>query len=223
MNAFNIRESVESMLDHDFFGRNKPVELHYEPGEGELLAVTGDNASGKSFFARVLEARSNDRLQVMTCSMERRGKGGFERAVMYGSEEDESTGVLSLKAVMGAFLTCQKRERDHMLILDEPDIGLAESYQHAMGEYIGNFIKANPPRTRALVVITHSRPILAALLPLNPHHVRVGDTRSLKDVVAESRPRTVEELLALRQTGVERYRGIAAVLNDRARKRREAQ
>lgn len=206
---------VKDLLETVLLGEDdeSPIKCRYEPGQGNLLLITGDNASGKSLVSRLFASwcRKHTKFECIHCSMHRRTAGGIERAFMYGDESWESTGAISVNNIKGATNTCRGRDSDHVLIFDEPDIGLAEAYQRAMGEYFRQFTETLPAHTRALVIITHSRGILKELIELSPHHLRVGDARSLKTVVTRPTHKTVEELLTLPKTGAERFRRIAAL------------
>jgi hypothetical protein len=188
------------------------IPVLHEPGEGRLLAVTGENASGKSLFGRIINGLcSRRKIECMRLGMERRSEGGFARAMMYGDESWESTGVISVKNIMGAFKTCKGRENEHFLFLDEPDIGLSEAYQGGLGKFIAQFAADMPSLTLGFVIVTHSRHLLRPLLPLKPHHVRCGDKRTLQSVAEDTpTPKTADELIALPEAGLRLFREITA-------------
>ena len=190
------------LADTDYFGPDGPVPCAADFAHPRFAVVTGENASGKSFLVRALAHRMREdrgRLEVMAVTMNMRSRGGMERAFIWGDEGRNSTGRLSVKAVIGGLKTCREREREHVLILDEPDIGLAEGYAGALGEYIAAFAGAMPERTLGLVVVTHSRPLVRALMPTNPTAVRVGDDpRPLALWLEEGPiPRTMADIEAL--------------------------
>jgi hypothetical protein len=212
-----LLEVIDNLLDLTYFGDGLeyPIKTLFEPGEGMLLVITGENASGKSFFARLFGAYAKARLntECMRFGMDRRTESGIAKAFMYGDETRESTGVISVRNLFGAEHNSRKREHPHFVIFDEPDIGLAESYQSTVGKFIADFVATLPELNRGVVVVTHSRQILRELLPLHPHHLRCGDERSLKSVVEEDpTPKTIEQLRQLPEHGVELFRRLTAIM-----------
>lgn len=221
---------AEAMDDADFFGSDGPCPARHEPaGAGSrVLVVTGDNASGKSFFCKYLRAILNadrqtwGRIEIMDGGMHRRTRAGIERAFMYGDEERESTGDLSLCFVLTGLRTCRGRETAHILSLDEPDVGLSEGYQMALGDLLHGFAKDLPQHTTGLIIVTHSRPIIERLAPLAPHFVRVGeDARTTAEWLSDGpTPRSIEELQSLHGQSFRRMQAIQAILDARRAQRR---
>jgi energy-coupling factor transporter ATP-binding protein EcfA2 len=215
-----LLEAIDNILDLTYFGDGKeyPIKTAYEPGEGMLLVVTGENASGKSFFARLFSAYCKARMntECMRFGMDRRTESGIASAMMYGDETWESTGVISVRNLFGAEHNSRKRQNPHFVVFDEPDIGLAESYQAAVGKFIADFVKTLSELARGVVVVTHSRAILRELLPLHPHHLRCGDERTLKSVVEEDPvSKTIEELRGLPEHGGELFRRLTAMMRQK--------
>lgn len=214
-------DTLESVLaDVDYFGPDGPVPCAADFAHPRFAVVTGENASGKSFLARTLASqlrRDRPRLEVIPVTMNMRSRGGMERAIMWGDEGRQSTGRLSVKAVMGGLKTCREREHDHVLILDEPDIGLAEGYAGALGAYVAAFVDTMPERTLGVVIVTHSRPLVRALMPTDPTSVRVGDDpRPLARWLEEGAiPRTLADIEALSERSSATMSGINRVRNAR--------
>ncbi len=133
---------------------------------------------------------------------------------MYGDETTESTGVISVSNILGAEHNSRKREHSHFVIFDEPDIGLSESYQSAVGELLVQFVRNLPTQARGVVVVTHSRRILRELLPLHPHHLRCGDDRTLRSVVEdEPHRRTLNDLRNLPERGSQLFLRLNETVN----------
>lgn len=203
--------------DTELFGVDGPCPVLHETGKARILLITGDNASGKSLCCKYLrQLIREDKVEVMDGGMHRRTTSGFERAFMYGDENRDSTGNLSMKFVRTGLRTCASRETPHVLMLDEPDVGLSEGYQAALGEMLAGFAKDLPEMT-TLVIVTHARSIVAPFMSLKPHCFRVGEDRRptaqwLKDGPL---PRTVAELENLGTQAMERSRAIQHVLNSR--------
>lgn len=216
-----LNDAVERTLaEQDYFGADGPVPAWAEYGHPKFTVVTGDNASGKSFFVRGIAEKLRDahpRMEVMPVTMNGRSRGGIERLAIWGDESRQSTGRLSVKAVLGGLRTCRERTHDHVLVLDEPDIGLAESYSGALGAYLAAFVEDMPVRTRGLIVVTHSRPLVRGLLPVEPTSIRVGDDpRPLTEWLRDGPlPRSIEDIEALGERSSATMSGINRVRNAR--------
>ncbi len=167
------------------------------------------NASGKSFFGKLLGqyVRKEHKIEVMNVGMAFRTESGVARCFVFGDESDSSTGMLSYKAVQGGIRTCRGRENDHVLFLDEPDIGLSEEFQGALGRVIAEFASDIPDKTKLFGVVTHSRRLIRHLLPIKPHHVRLGDEMKLADVVDF----TPAEVKGLEEIALKRFRSICRI------------
>jgi hypothetical protein len=212
-----LLDTLGSVLaDADYFGPDGPVPCAAELAHPRFAVVTGENASGKSFLVRTLAHRMREdrpRLEVMAVTMNMRSRGGMERAFIWGDEGRDSTGRLSVKAVIGGLKTCRERDHDHVLILDEPDIGLAEGYAGALGEYVAAFVDEMPERTLGLIVVTHSRPLVRSLMPTDPTSIRVGDDpRPLARWLEEGPiPRTLADIEGLAERSSATMSGINRV------------
>jgi hypothetical protein len=209
-----------TLAETDYFGPDGPVPARVAYGHPKLALVTGENASGKSFLVRGLGQMMRDahpKLEILAVTMSLRSQGGMARAFLFGDEQRESTGRSSIKAVLAGIRACRERQHDHVLILDEPDIGLAESYAGALGSYLAAFVEDMPVRTLGVVVVTHSRPLVHGLLPAGPASIRVGDDlRPLEHWLREGPiPRGLEEIEALGERAAATMRGINSVRNAR--------
>lgn len=83
---------VSECLTLDYFHPNEdsvvPIPAHWRPGQGNLVAILGDNASGKSFFRRIVGCMCREvGTEYIHLSMEGRNNpfGGL-RAMVYGDE-----------------------------------------------------------------------------------------------------------------------------------------
>jgi hypothetical protein len=215
--------AAESMLFND---SGSPFRAAVS-GSARLLVVTGENASGKSLFVRVMAARLQQTEKVLPVTIsirERTGAGtsevsGMRRVFMFGDEHEQSTGATSVNVVHNGF---KNVDRPSILILDEPEIGLSEAYAQALGTFIGEQAKDVPKQCIGVMVVTHSRPLVGGLIAgygRRPTHVAVfpvevpqkaGVTGWL-DHVEE---RSVEDLLALRDVGLERWRKVNKLLKE---------
>lgn len=217
MAAKSISGIVNYILRGSYFNQPHKKDLircSYEPSEekySKFLIVTGDNAEGKSFFVKLFDEYCHKfaRTECLLLGMSLRTDRSWARSFVYKDESNFSTGDSSINCVIKGLETGRKREQEHYLIFDEPNLGLAESYHYALGEYFAGFVKEMPPLTKGLVIVTHSRKLVRPLLEEHPHHLRFGDHQKLKDwIEREPKRRTLEELLQLPEKGLKRFRRI---------------
>lgn len=197
-----------------------------------IAVVAGDNASGKSLLVRILsthlrlEAKDSGKKPVHNISLSIRertgagtdGMGGFRKMMMFGDEETSSTGAISASSVALSFQNMATR--NGVLILDEPEIGLSQGYAAAMGTLIGRSAQALPRTCAGTVVVTHSKPLVEALVeeiggtPIFVHTHPVGAPAvRLKQWLEQAETRTVEELLALPDVGHTGFRAAQDLIN----------
>ena len=218
-NAFT--QVIQSCIDDaEFFGPQGACPASIEPGHPRLLVISGENAGGKSFFAKVMRSRLREALphcEWIPISMTTRTSSGMHRAFMFGDESTSSTGQTSFRAVRGALTTCRGRDTPHVLLLDEPDIGLSEGYQGALGEMVEEFASNLPETTQGLVVVSHARPLIGKLMHLDPTCVRVGDDlRPTREWLKNGDlPRSIADIEALRDKALARFRAIHAAVESR--------
>lgn len=127
-----------------------------------MVAVVGGNACGKSLLRRAIVQKLyyDEKLFVAHFSQEARSKGGFERAFVYGSE-DESTGYLTISSLLKNFR--QDRDKPWVTVCDEPEIGLSEESQIGLGIWLRDRMTEDMPNLLGMVVVTHSRHVVSAL------------------------------------------------------------
>ena len=184
------------------------LSADFEPGASDtrLVIVTGDNATGKSFFCRFLQeicASSHPRVECIRISMQLGTKGGIASSLAFGDEALCSTGVLSVNTVLTGVHTSRKRTGAHVMIWDEPDVGVSTGYQAALGRYLAEYVRTLPDTALAVVVTTHAPRLLRPLVALHPHHIRMGgDGMSLQQAAFDEMPeRSIQELQNLGQMG----------------------
>lgn len=193
-----------------------PLRCHFEPGHPKVLFVAGENCSGKSYFVETLRSWCQHLLpKATTISIsirERTGAGepgmsNMKKVMIFGSEESQSTGATSASVVKRAFENLPSRTRDGyqtLLVLDEPEMGLSESYSCAMGSYIAQCCKEAPEGIAGIVVVSHSKGLAAKLsegLGQIPSFVHMGAPLSFTQWQKQKEVQTVESLLALEDTG----------------------
>lgn len=217
---------LDYLLGQEWFQGEDPIlKAVYTPGKkgARLIVCTGSNATGKSFFGRLISAHCRyyegytEKPECIRIGMEIRATEGLHRAfVLQGLENEESTGVNSVHMLRGAFNTAKGREHDNILVIDEPDIGLSESYSVAMGQYIAQQLKELSKHTKLVVVISHSRSLVKSLLPFEPAHLRFGDELDLDEWITNGPPpKTIEELLDIPNNSREIWRKILRVIDER--------
>lgn len=214
----NARQLVEKALDLVYFtDDNPPIPFVYDRGEDPLVVVTGENAGGKSFLRRIFSqmCRENE-IEAMPISMEGRRNVSYSPwlAFVYGDEMHEATGVNSIRTVVTGIKTCQGREAPHVIIWDEPDLGLSEGNAASVGRAIAEYIRKPNKHTKASVVITHRKALVAELVDVNPHYVYLGSQdgpptlREWLDAPPVIRP--LEDVL---DDGIKRMRAIQKILD----------
>lgn len=158
-------------------GEENPLAVNYTLGDSPMVVVTGENATGKSFFRRfVTGALSMARPEIKTIhlSQEGRSSSGIASAIVYGDESYRSTGANSSNVIDGAFKTARGRKEAHAIVFDEPDIGLSDNYAAGAGVAIRSFCEEKPPLTFLVMVMSHNRHLIRELAAGNPSHVHFG-------------------------------------------------
>ncbi len=205
-----------------------PLHLTLEPGDPEsgVFLLVGDNASGKSLFVRLLATWLNeDKVEPLQVSMKYRTSSGMHRVFMFGDDSTESTGAVSMHAIQGGLNTCQSRLDPTWLMLDEPDIGLAEGYCLALGEYLARFGNdLSGDGRKALGVVTHSKPLIQGMvkhLAHRPHFLVAGARHTgftLEQWLADKSPRGLDELMSLNDRAHQTFRAVQQVLDGKKKK-----
>ena len=204
---------LRQVLNYAYFsGEKPPLPVHYTPGNSRLVMVTGENASGKSFFVRVMAAYCRfgaDKEEAILVDMTMRTEGGLARAFVFGDEGSQSTGNISLQSVVKGITTCKGREKNHYIFYDEPEIGLSEGYQMAMGAYFARFMEELPANTKGVVIATHSKYVVQPLVAYTPHHIHCGPPATLEEWLTQTpKARSIDELLALNEDSWDTYRNL---------------
>lgn len=145
----------------------------------KLCVILGQNATGKSLVRRCLGevATRHGAQKVMCISQEKRSDtsfGGLGRVAVFGSEADESSGFISARTAMKAMKSSEVWDVPHLVILDEPDLGLSEDYAAGLGARLAAFSLAPPDLLRGLFVISHSRALLAELARVDHSMIGIG-------------------------------------------------
>lgn len=220
---FKLDSMIEFFQSLAYF-KKPAIEVDYQPGENpQLLIVTGDNATGKSFFSRLIYAyckkKVKEKIEVFPLSMATRTGSGIHLAFMLsGPEYEESTGTNSAFILKGGFNSAKEREHDTILLLDEPDIGLSEPYSGAMGDFIAQQIKEKSENIKLIVLTSHSKFLISRLVKSlfieqeQPNHLRFGDKQTLFQWLYEEQPeKTIDDLLSLPNKSRELMKEISRI------------
>lgn len=187
----------------------------------DILVVSGENAGGKSLAFMVLGQLGRSfakldghSLEVMDIGMGRRTESGMMKGFMFGDEAIDSTGNISIKVMQTAVRTSRERGGYHYLVLDEPDIGVGEGYHNAIGSYLSEYAAELPEKCLGFMVATHSRRIAQKLLDVGASSLRVGaDLRPVREWIRDGDiEKTVDDLLALKDISLERFRAVSKML-----------
>ena len=193
-----------------------PINHHIDE-KSKVLFVAGNNASGKSLVGKIIETiAADDKIPKRSCSMRNRTSGMFGQRLVFGDESDNSTGQNSVNAVVKGLKSTIETEGS-LLILDEPDLGLAENYTAALGEYIASQINEHNEKIGLIVIVSHSKILFnCALETLKcPYSsVFVGDKNItfddwLKSPLSKS---SIDELLDLNRKSRETWKRIQTFL-----------
>ncbi len=205
---------VKNVLDNSILvgEKNKPVQCSFFEGDDRLLTVVGDNTSGKSVFRRALSQFTRKQgVEVMHFSPEGKAQGGIVGSMIYGTEEDQSTGCNSAKTILKALGTARGRENEHIIIFDEPDIGLSDEYAAGAGIEIREFCKNSPDKTLLVVVISHRCCLMRELQRINPSHLSFGAKMDLHEWL--NREIVPKNLHLLRQADKNMFSAISTARN----------
>ena len=114
----------------------------FKIGRRRLLLVTGSNATGKSFVRRLFEAFCPTRFKIHTYTMsfEHRSKSSMSDnpliGLLYGAEFCRATSANTVSALRNMLRSSAKSEKRHLVIIDEPEIGLSEETELAVGSIL---------------------------------------------------------------------------------------
>lgn len=202
-----------------------PFQVKLHQADEKLLVIAGSNASGKSLFFQFMSvwAKEDKTLPVSISIRERTGSGlsemaSMRRAMMFGREDEQSTGACSVSVVQTGFKNVVDRKA--MLMLDEPDMGLSEDYAHAFGRLLVQEHQrcvAKNEDYQGLVVVTHSRNLVEGMLAedAQPSFLAAGVDATLAQWLTSRKHRSLEELLALEGHANAQFRVASRMLKTR--------
>lgn len=179
--------SIDTLFSwfHDKYAWQEWIPVDLQPGHDKLLVITGENASGKSLIRRLLQAVAKKQsCEAIAVSPEFRQHGGLRNAFVYGDETYQASGEIACHVVIGSMRTSQQRAEPHLVILDEPDMGMSDNTAAGAALAIAQFCYDPPPHLGLYAVVTHRKAMLEQFLPYRPSHIRVGDKLTLEQVVS---------------------------------------
>ncbi|UTU09177.1 hypothetical protein CcrJ4_gp430 [Caulobacter phage J4] len=207
-----------------FFTEDAPFTGRLYDGDPRLTLIVGENAAGKSLFFRVMNAHAklDHGITGITISIRERTDSSvpFRRMFMFGDEAEQSTGATSFKTILSGFNTANGDQQGKtMLMIDEPEMGLSDGYARALGEYLGQQAHKLEDNCHGLVVVTHNRPLAAGLqvgLGAAPTFVCLGsDPVDLASWQTRQEVRTVDDLFALKDLALERWRKTNTLMKEK--------
>lgn len=130
-----------------------------DPKSCKLMVVCGSNASGKSMIRRCLSMACKEKgIEAIPISMEFRTRSGdIARSFVFNDESDHATGITTAQTIITGMSTSRGRDSKHLLMWDEPEIGMSEELQHASVDHIVSEFGNWPKHLEGAVFFTHSR------------------------------------------------------------------
>lgn len=190
--------------------------LTLEAQENAKVAIVyGDNAAGKSFIGKLVEtvARSQN-IHCMSAAVRNRTSSGVAKAMVFGDEETQSTGQTSLSVMQLALKTANNDDKDCLITLDEPDIGLSRKYSKALGKYLAS--QANSlPENKMFIVITHNIDMLQSYLDdLSVPFLTLGvnTDKTLSEWMSDDTDALLGDFEKLNDIALQRWRAIELTL-----------
>lgn len=223
---------LQSMLNDTSFWTHPAnpfnARLQINP-ESNVFVVVGDNACGKSFFVDIARAVARDlNPEVSTVSIsirERTGSGtdpmaAMRRAMMFGDEQEQSTGAISAGMVQKGFNNLQSRleeGKNSVLVLDEPELGLSETFHAAVGALIAQLASQTDPKSGAAVIVSHSRRLVTALMQTTNVPVStvvMGEHQDLAHWLEDAEDKSIEDLIALKERNRDNHRQLDSIFKE---------
>lgn len=205
-----------------------PFPFHVETNndDSKITVITGDNASGKSLFVKDFKncAKKFFGIKPIVVSIRERlnPSSGNEvekrRIFSFNDESNKSTGVSSLEIIKKSLSTLAQwgKEDKTMLILDEPETGLAQNYEYALGQYIADNMKSlqNNPNIAGIVIVSHSKNLVKGIYEsgCNMSFVYMGkEPLTVNEWINSEDRKTVDDLILLMEKGNKKYDEVEAI------------
>lgn len=154
-----------------YFTNTSPFRINYTENNPKICIVNGQNSSGKSLLRKILNVNyRSDNVTFVNYSLEDRTTSGIKRAVIYGTEDYDSSGYNSVRIVLNTIKNYKNSDKPFAVMFDEPEIGCSEELCYSLSKRI---VDAFPEfekndSMKCMYIITHSRVIAKTLSVLNP-------------------------------------------------------
>ena len=167
---------INQVLTNRIFAQAEgPIEHNFVNKKSLLTVVTGENASGKSFFRRCFSmVAGTETYELIEASMEARQDSQVDelmgeeiRTVLgacHGDETNTATGHHSVSLVLRALQKSKMKRSFHCVFLDEPEVGLSERAQHGLGETIAKYVNDPNALCEHVVLVTHSKTLVRGMI-----------------------------------------------------------
>lgn len=207
------REAMKTLLFTGDGARPAALKGTYTAGSSNVVIVTGSNGSGKSLLRRIfytLLKNHNAGVSIRMSSQE--GRSGYMASMIYGLEEMFPTGLLSINTTKRILLPNNESEK-LAVIIDEPEIGMAEETSMAFGQMLFEEIQKQWECLTMVVVITHNRHIARSLSKLNPNYIQLGSLTYLDLNAWINREVVPADIDKLQSEAAKRKERALAILN----------
>lgn len=218
-----ISSIVKKTLKYEFFEGTRPViDVNWTkgPGKSKLIIAAGENASGKSLYRRLMQQYcSEKKIECIHISVE--GRRNISYSLVYGDETNDSTGCNSAGTILGGIKTSKGRGSKHVVVFDEPDLGMSEGASMGAGTAFAEWLRDPPEHLVAAVIISHSRYLLKKLEDIPHHFLHFGNGEHTIEswVTREVEERSLEDI---KESNITRYRGIQKIIDKRRKERENA-
>jgi len=199
-----------------------PLYVNFQENDSKLYVITGENATGKSYFIKTITAMSKqNNIKPYHMGMISRSSGlydeGGEHFWSIVPEEVASTGENSALLLLNGLEGIFKHDTKSVILLDEPTFGFSIGYQKVIADYIANFSVNIPLHLQGLIVCAHDYILLSKLSEIPHNHLRFGDDRTLKQVLNEPYKYTIKDIKDL-PSQAEKTRHQIAIVEDKIKK-----
>lgn len=205
---------------NEIFSSELGVERNFDTSCNALL-ITGPNASGKSFLRRWIQQYF--RLKEIECinlSQEGRSVRWAGSCFVYGSEQDESTGYISAGTLTMGMRTSRAREKSHIVLWDEPEIGMGEELQLGSAIWMREQLENFPKHLLGVIFMTHSRLFVKEIMKMdNAKFYNLSEHKTMNEWMnREIVPVSPEKIQAI---GLEKWRKLDKLLEENRKRKKK--
>lgn len=201
-----------------------PFSYYFQPGWEQVAVLAGDNATGKSFLMGAAGSRAyyDHGIEPMIVSMTARTSEGMMRVFSYGRENGRATGEVSTRvafSALGAIPDRLKIQRNALVVLDEPDVGLAEGFAYAFGQMLGQRINELEGNQWGVLLVSHSRELVRGLndtLRARPSFAHTQTPKTLDEWVNDTPRYSAEALEQMFENARERSTQVRQIQQPKA-------